>query len=88
MAVMFYLPMFISLYEELGICSGFSVTLLQESSILEENVTLRQNTNVREVFTIVTMKTVVGCDIMQSGRSLQSFAPAVCLQGNSLQLAV
>jgi len=64
---MFDLHMFISLYEELGICSGFSVTLLQESRILEENVTLRQNTNVREVFTIVTMKTVVGCDIMQSG---------------------
>jgi len=30
------------------------------------------NPNVREVFTLVTMKTVVGCDITQSGRSLQS----------------
>jgi hypothetical protein len=42
-AVMFYLHMLISLYEELGIIfSGLSVRLLQESSILEDNVTLRQ----------------------------------------------
>jgi hypothetical protein len=42
-AGMFYLHMFISLYEELGIIySGLSVRLLQESSILEENVTLRE----------------------------------------------
>jgi len=42
-AVMFYVHMFISLYEELGIIYlGLSVRLLQESSILEEIVTLRQ----------------------------------------------
>ena len=60
--------MFIFLSEELGIiCSGLSVRLLQESSTLKENITLRQYPSVRDVFTIVTVKTDLGCDIMQSG---------------------
>jgi len=42
-AVMLYLHVFISLYEDLGIIySGLSIRLLQESSILEENITCRQ----------------------------------------------
>jgi hypothetical protein len=62
------------------IYSGLSVRLLQESSIFEENVTLRQIPMwVR--FSQQWLWRLVGCDIKQSGRSLQSFASAVLSSG-------